>query len=376
VVGIRIGIDARDALRQEHGITVLTAYFLKGLAETVSGDEVIQYTDEVARSGSEAQGLVEAPGFSEHILSGSGQVWKQIHLPAALKQDRVDVFHSLTSTIPFRRPCPTVVTICDLFHEVYPEFVPPRIRRRMRFAFKHAARRADQIIAISESTKRDIVGFYKVPEDKVAVIYPGVNPFYRLLADNEEKDKAVEVLKGYGIKRPYLLHVGGLTENRNINGLLDAFVVLKRSHPELNLVLVGRSFWNFDLDKQLTERSIAEDVVHIKYLSNEELRAVYNQAEVLLLASFCEGFGIPILEAMACGTPVITSNLSSMPEAAGEAGLLVNPREPREIADAVDQILADEKLKTSLIDKGLKHSARFTWRSNAEQTLEVYRSLA
>lgn len=376
MVNIRIGIDARDAIRPEQGITVLTAFFLKGLAEAGGADEVVQYIDDLPRDVSADQGVVEASGFSARRLPGSGLAWKQLSLPAALKQDRIDVFHSLTSTIPIRRSCPTVVTMCDLFHEVYPEFVPPRIRRKMRLSFRHAARRADRIIAISENTKRDIVKYYHAPEDKISVIYPGTNPFYRPLDDKTDSVKSATILASYGIKQPYLLHVGGLTENRNIVGMLDAFATLKRTHPELSLVLVGRPFWSFDLEDRLIERNLDDSVVHIRYLPNEELRVLYNRAEVLLLPSFCEGFGMPILEAMACGTPVVTSNTGAMPEAAGQAGLLVNPRETTAIAEAVSRILEDDKLKQDLTEKGLKQAARFTWKRNAERTIEVYHSLA
>lgn len=376
MVDIRIGIDARDAIRPEHGITVLTAFFLKGLAEAATEDEVVQYIDDYPHEVSAGQGIIRAPGFSARILARTGQAWKQISLPTALKQDRVDVFHSLTSTIPFRRPCPTVVTFCDLFHEVYPELVPPRIRRKMHLAYRHAARRAERIIAISGNTKQDIVKYYKTPADKISVVYPGVNPFYMSPADDSGTSQNMSMLAGYGVKRPYLLHVGGLTENRNIDGILDALVILRCTHPEVSLVLVGRAFWGFDLASRLAEKHLRDSVVHIKYLPNEDLRVLYNQAETLLLPSFCEGFGMPILEAMACGTPVVTSNMGAMPEAAGEAGLLVNPREATAIAEGVARILEDEKLKQALTTKGLEHAARFTWKSNAEQTIKVYRSLA
>ena len=370
---MRIGLDARDALRREHGITVLTAFLLKGLAEAGSDDEFVQYIDDYPADASEAQGIVEAPGFSSRVLPGRDIVWKQIRLPAALKQDRVAVFHSLTSTIPFRRPCRTVVTFCDLFHEVHPEFVPPKARRKMNWAFAHAARHADRVIAISENTKRDIIHYYGTPEQMISVIYPGVNPFYRRLEQTKENEA---VLAGYGVTKPFLLHVGGMTENRNITGMLDALTLLKKDNVRPQLVLVGRPFWGFDLEALIQSQGLTDAVVHIDYASNEHLRILYNAAEVLLLPSFFEGFGIPVLEAMACGTPVVASSTSALPEAVGNAGLLVDPREPATIADAVRQISNNATLKEDLIAKGIKRAERFTWRSTAEQTLKVYHSLA
>jgi glycosyltransferase involved in cell wall biosynthesis len=373
---MRIGIDARDAIRPEQGITVLTAFFLHGLAEAAGDDEVVQYIDDFPRDGSTGLDIVEAPGFSVHSLQGRGQIWRQFSLPTALKRDKIEVFHSLTSTIPFRRPCPTVVTICDLFHKVHPELLPPRTRRKISVLFAHAAGQANHIIAISENTKREIVTFYNVPEDKVSVVYPGVNPLYQPLAPDSTGKQAENALTRYGIKQPYLLHVGGLTENRNIDGMLDALVVLRHTHPELSLVLVGRPLWGFDLESRLSEKLLCDNVVHMRYIPNEELRVLYNKAEALLLPSFYEGFGMPIVEAMACGTPVVTSNTSAMPEAAGDAGLLVDPRDTKAIADAALRILEDDSLRQDLAVKGFAHATRFSWKNNAEQTIKVYHSLA
>jgi glycosyltransferase involved in cell wall biosynthesis len=243
----------------------------------------------------------------------------------------------------------------------------------MSWSFAHAARHADRVIAISENTKRDIIRYYGTPEEVISVIYPGVNSFYRRL---EQTTDIETVLAGYGVVKPFLLHVGGLTENRNIAGMLNALTLLKKNNIRPQLVLVGRPFWGFDLRSLLQSRGLTDDVVHIAYAPNENLRILYNAAEVLLLPSFFEGFGIPVLEAMACGTPVVTSNTSALPEAAGDAGLLVDPREPAAIADAVKRILDNPALKKDLVAKGLERAKRFTWRSTAEQTLKVYHSLA
>ncbi len=371
-----IGLDARDVLRREHGITVLTSFLLKGLAEINRGDEFIQYVDDYHNNTPSDQGVIRAPGFRVRELKGRDVVWKQIRLPAALKADRADVFHSLTSTIPLRRPCPTVVTVCDLFHEVHPELIPPRALRRIRLTFAYAARHADRLIAISENTKRDLIRFYGTPEDKISVIYPGVNPFYQVLESEHDGGPIEETISRYGLNSPYLLHVGGLTENRNISGLLDALLLLKKQEIRAKLVLVGRAFWGFDLKAELERRLLCDDVNGITYVSNSDLRVLYNRAAAVLLPSFYEGFGIPILEAMACGTPVITSNLSAMPEAAGDAGLLVDPRDAGAIATAIRHVLEDAALREKMVAKGLKRARLFSWPANAARTIEVYHSLA
>ncbi len=373
---MRIGLDARDALRRESGISTLTMFLCRALAEIESGDDFFQYLDSFAGEGPSNPGLISDRGFHTRVLSGSGQVWKQIRLPAALRRDRIDVFHSMTSTIPFVRPCPTVVTVCDLFFEAHPEFAPAGNRFKMRRLFSYAARHADHIIAISDTTKQDLIKFYGVGEDRITVIYPAANPFYRLLNETEDAERSKAVMASHDLEQPFLLHVGGMTENRNIAGLLDAVSLLKKSGFKPRLVLVGRSFWGFDLKAELAKRLLCDEVIEIKYAPSDDLRVLYNQAAALLLPSLYEGFGLPILEAMACGTPVITSNLSVMPEAAGDAALLIDPLDPGAIAAAVEQIMGDKTLRDTLIAKGLKRVERFTWPANAAQTLEVYRLLA
>ncbi|MFA5867383.1 MAG: glycosyltransferase family 1 protein [Actinomycetota bacterium] len=373
---MRIGLDARDALRRESGISTLTMFLCRALAEIESGDDFFQYLDVFEGDGPSNPGLVTGGGFHTRVLPGSRQVWKQIRLPAALRRDRIDVFHSMTSTIPFVRPCPTAVTVCDLFFEAHPEFAPSGDRFKMRRLYKYAARNADRIIAISKTTKQDLIKFYGVNEDKISVIYPAPNPFYRILNQAEDAEKSKAVMLSHSLEPPFLLHVGGMTKNRNIAGMLDAVSLLKKTGIRPKLVLIGRSFWGFDLKAELAKRLLCDEVIEIKYAPGDDLRILYNQATALLLPSLYEGFGLPILEAMACGTPVITSNLSAMPEAAGDAALLVDPLDPSAIAAAIEQIMGDKTLRDTLISKGLKQVERFTWPANAAQTLEVYHSLA
>ena len=336
-------------------------------------DEFILYLDDYSGPGHSEPFGQSGPGWKTKVLPGKGQAWKQLKLPAALRQDRVDAFHSLTSTIPLRRPCPTVVTICDLFFEVYPEFVPVKSRLIMRRLFSYAARHADRIIAISENTKRDIIQFYDVPDSKIAVSYPGLNPFFRRL---EGEGGIKNTLAKYKIDSPYVLHVGSLSFTRNISGLMEAFALLTEDYPKMKLVLVGGSFWGFQLAPLLEKHGLENQVIAIDYMPNEDLRAVYNEAQALILPSFFEGFGLPIIEAMACGTPVVASSVGAMKEAAGDAGLLVDPHDPAAMAEAMRRILKDDNLQEQLIEKGLAQAAKFTWRAAAEEALEVYHSLA
>ncbi len=372
---MRVGLDARDALRRESGISTLTTFLCRALAEIESDDEFWLYLDSYDGQGPSNPGLVSGQSFHTSVLPGSGQMWKQVRLPLALRRDKIDVFHSMTSTIPLARPCPTVVTVCDLFFEAHPELAPAKTRFKMRRLFSYAARHADRVIAISETTKRDLMRFYGTPEDRISVIYPGLNPFYRRLDPVKDGEKSKAVLSEYGISRPFLLHVGGMTENRNIGGLLDALAKLKKAGSRPKLVLVGRSFWGFDLKTELAKRLLCDDVVEIKYAPNEDLRVLYNEADILLLPSLYEGFGLPVLEAMAAGCPVICARSSSLPEVGGDAVLYFDPDEIHELSHRMRELLDSESLRGDLRLKGKIQSRKFSWKETARRTWEILSGL-
>lgn len=369
---MKIGIDARDILRREVGITVFTKGVLEGLAESGAGGEVILYLDE----NNGPNGTRDAGshfGFETRVLPGQGALWKHFRLPAALRRDRVDVFHSMTSTLPVYVPGRKVVTFCDIFQETHPEFVPVKTRLLMTRLYKNAARRADKIIAISNSTKNDLIKYYGISPDKVSVIYPGLN---RYCHPNSDSAAVKAVMEKHGITGPYVLHVGALAEWRNVTRLIEAYQIAENAVPGLRLALIGRPVWGYDLDAVLAARGLSDRVIPIDYLSNEDLSAFYSGAGVLAIPSLAEGFGLPVIEAMACGAPVVASNISVLPETAGGAALLVDPFDPEEIAAAIVRLLTDRDLRKSLIEKGYKRASQFTWGRTGADTAAVYRSLA
>lgn len=371
---MRIALDARDALRRESGITVYTASLIAALSDIADDkDEYLCYIDKYRGGAPQATVLPNRPGFETRPVAGHGAIWKQGRVPAALVRDRVDVFHSMTSTLPFWRPARTVLTVCDLFHEVYPKHVPPATQRTMHFLYSYAAHRADRVIAISEATKHDLVRFYNIPEGKVTVVYPGVDDFYRTPVSTTDIEAG---LAFYGIQEPYLLHVGSLSETRNVSGLLEAFALVRATRSDARLVLIGRSYWGYDVGADIKKRNLGDSVVVIDYLPKHDLRLVYNGASALVMPSLFEGFGLPVAEAMACGTPVIASSTTALPEAVGGAGLLVDPTDAAAIAAAIHRVMEDGALADELGAKGRLRIQELTWEATAVQTVGVYHSLA
>ena len=302
------------------------------------------------------------------------QIFKRKQIQQALLREQADVYH-LPNTMPLlARATPTIITIHDL--------VDLRIRKYglLRTAYRFlvnfvAAHLADQVVTVSENSKRDIVRLLRIPESKVTVVYNGVSEEFRRLNRNDCKDY---LAAKYSIAGDFILAPGGLSKNKNIPNLLAAMRALKEMGREESLVLLGDiKDPEFDYVSILARQSgLDGTVVFPGFVPREDLPAFYNAASVVAYPTLYEGFGFPVLEAMACGTPVVTSNNSSLPEIAGGAALLVNPMNPEEIAGAVHRLLTEDTLRAELSSRGLRHARQFTWRRAAEKTLEVFREVA
>lgn len=294
--------------------------------------------------------------------------------PAWAIRDRLSLFHS-QYVLPAALPCRSVVTIHDILFESHPEFFPDFHRRLIKFFIPFSAKRASRIISVSEFTKRQIVDYYRVPEEKIEVIYEGASHKFRPIDDNFILPR----LKAYGIKKQYILFVGRIEPRKNLAGLLKAFdYVRQRGRKDLSLVIVGNQdkiFRHEPLFDKIKEMELDSAVIFTGGVSEDDLVALYNGAEVLTYPAFAEGFGLPVLEAMACGTPVITSDTSALPEVAGEAAMLVNPYSFQEIGEALEGLLDKQALRKELSAKGLERAKRFCWEKTAEKTVEVYRKV-
>jgi glycosyltransferase involved in cell wall biosynthesis len=274
-----------------------------------------------------------------------------------------------TFLLPIR--CRIVGTIYDLTTILFPQFHKRNVVEHHERIFNYFKKNASLIIAISENTKSDIVKYLHIPEDKIRTIYCGVGDEFRRIEDVQYLKSR---LKGIGIDYPYILYLGTLEPRKNLERLIEAFIQLKKG-KRINekLVVSGLKGWGYQsIFDRVASSSIEKEVIFAGFVPNEFLPFLYNGASAFVYPSLYEGFGLPVLEAMACGVPVVTSNVSSLPEVAGDAAVLINPYSVDELADRIWRILSYEDLRNSCITKGIERAKSFTWERCAMETLKAF----
>lgn len=297
-------------------------------------------------------------------------LWMQTALPWRLSRLRPDLLHAPAFVTPVASPCPIVVNIHDTTYLTLP--TDPLWGLYARAFTALAVRRASAILTLSESSKRDIVGHYRVSPDRVVVVPLGVHPRFRPL---DKAEARAVVAQKYGLAAPFVLFVSALEERKNVPTLLRAFAQFKRTPAgqAARLALVGKpgGAWP-EIQRGVADLGLASEVVCLGHAPTDDLPLFYSAAAVFAFPSLYEGFGIPVAEAMACGTPVITSNVSSLPEVGGDAALYVDPHDVDGLAAALGRVLGDAALRDALSARGLVQAARFTWDEVARQTVAVY----
>ena len=283
----------------------------------------------------------------------------------------VDLFHGTDHLLPRFRRVRSVFTLHDLIPQLFPEFHLPLNRWFLNLMFPKFLAHADAVIAVSECTKRDAIRLYGTPEEKIAVIYEGVDPKFRPVRD---PDLLRRVQAAYGLTERYILFVSTIEPRKNIIRLLEAYRALRQEGHPHKLVLVGAKGWLYQpiLDK-IAELGLGGEVILPGFVADEDLPAVYAGASLFAFPSLYEGFGLPPLEAMACGVPTLVSDISSLPEIVGDAALKVPPTDTGAIKAAMERILTDPALARDLAARGPERARLFTWEKAAEQTIGVYR---
>lgn len=364
---MKIAIDASElANRREDGTQIYLYNLLENIARIDRKNQYFLYYS------SEPKKLIESPNF-KHIVKPWPMYWTQTRLPFLLFQNRPDALFMPIQTLPFIIPfgLKTIITIHDLAFLMYPETFPASDKIKHKVFAWHAIKRADKIIAVSESTRNDIIKFYNVDPEKINVVHHGYDQKLFRPFQNQNDCAIIEQVKTkYNITKPYLLYVGALQPRKNILGLVKAFKLLNKC--DYQLVIAGGKAWLYEeLFEYIKKSSIKNSVILTGRFETEELPALIWGAEVFILPSFYEGFGLPIIEAMACGTPVITSNISSLPEVAGGQAILIDPNKPEQIAEAIRRVLEDKDLKQKMIKDGFENIKRFSWEKCATETLKV-----
>jgi glycosyltransferase involved in cell wall biosynthesis len=295
-------------------------------------------------------------------------LWEQLAWPLLAHMRKLDLLHSMAFVTPLVAPCPTVVTVYDLSFIRFPERFPAWQRFYLTSQTRRSCRQARRIIAISEASRQDIHQVFGVPLEKITAVQPGVESVYRPLpATDVATFRAREQLP-----ERFILHVGTLQPRKNIPVLLAALARLGR--PDLHLILVGGKGWLYeDIFRQVTSLGLKQQDHFTGYVGDGLLPLWYNAADLLVLPSVYEGFGLPILEAMACGTPVVAASSSSLPEAGGEAARYFAPHDAAELADQLATVLDNPRIAAEMRECGLRQAARFSWVRAGEETAAVYR---
>ena len=300
-------------------------------------------------------------------------VSEQFHIPLVLMREKPDVFHAPHYVLPVAVRSRSVVTIHDCIHLMFPQYLPNRAAYAYaRGAMWSAARKSDRILTVSEASKRDILHFFNVPPDKIVVVYNGIDERFWIQPSPEE---IARVRERFQLDHGFVLYAGTIKPHKNLVRLIEAFAALRKGEfEELKLLIIGDEISKLPaLRRAVHSHKLHKHVRFLGFLPDETLAALYRLAAVFVFPSLYEGFGLPPLEAMASGTPVVTSNVSSLPEVAGDAAILVDPYDVSSIVDGVRRVLTDPLLADELRRKGLTRARDFSWERSVTRTHDIYR---
>ncbi|MBT3705034.1 glycosyltransferase family 4 protein [Candidatus Peregrinibacteria bacterium] len=370
---MKIGIDCRMFSSNFTGIGRYTAELVKNLEKDPKSKthEFVLFFNEPEFSSYKPTKpnfkpiLVDAPHYS---------LKEQTKFLGQLNEQNLDLMHFTHFNAPIRYKKPFIVTIHDLTHTLFPGRKMRALPYRMAYkkVIKNAVKKATHIIAVSENTKKDLIRIHKTNPEKIHTIYEGANKEFHQL-----KPAELKTLKTPNIKEPFLLYTGVHRYHKNLPRLIKAFSLIAHKNRNLDLVITGKPDPLYPEAEEATKQFHLENRIHFTGLVPEdELIALYNLAEAYVFPSLYEGFGLPVLEAFACGTPVVASNVSSIPEIAGKAALLFDPENPKDIAEKIQKLLKSHSLQNDLRQKGLARVKAFSWQKMAKEILSLYNRTA
>jgi glycosyltransferase involved in cell wall biosynthesis len=372
---MRIGIDYTAAVRQIGGIGRYTRNLIRALAEIDRDHEYVLWVAGGRRglddSDWPANFRFRTVPLSDRWLS---LLWQRMRVPVPIESmvGHLEVFHSPDFVLPPTRSATrTLVTVHDLSFLRVPDCFVPSFREYLIGAVRRSVARADAILADSESTRADLKELMGVSDERIAVVYPGVEARFRPI---RETSVLGMVQRKYGLPERFILGVGTLQPRKNFTGLIEAFSRLME--PDLQLVLAGSVGWlHKPILEAIAQRKLQHRVHLLGFVDDDDLPALYSLATVFAFPSWYEGFGLPVLEAMACGTPVVTANNSALPEVAGHAALMIDAASPEQLADALHVALVDDVQREHLATAGFGQARQFTWERAAAQLQRCYKGL-
>jgi glycosyltransferase involved in cell wall biosynthesis len=300
-------------------------------------------------------------------------VSEQLRIPLDIRREGIDLFHAPHYVLPLLTPCKSVVTIHDCIHLRFPQYLPNRLAYAYaRSSLWIATHRSNRVLTVSEASKRDILRYFRVPEGKIDVIYNAIDERY---GETPSPDEVERVRDRYQLNAPYVLYAGNIKPHKNLERLIEAFHTLRQDGDlaHVKLLIIGDEVSKYaTLRRAVHKYKLHKHVRFFGFVPDKTLAVLYRLARVFVFPSLYEGFGLPPLEAMASGTPVITSNVSSLPEVVGDAALLIDPLNPAAIADAMRRVLMDSDLRETLREKGLKRVREFSWERSVRRVREIY----
>jgi glycosyltransferase involved in cell wall biosynthesis len=371
-----IGIDGNEANHKKRvGIGEYSYQLLKQLENLrPKADQPLADKFQIYLKSDPLAHMPKETGTWKYRVIKPGKLWTQWRLPLDLffKKPRPDVFFSPSHYAPRFTPVPSVISVMDLSYLYFPQLFDEKDLYQLKNWTAYSVKKASRVLTISNSSKNDIIKEYKASSGKIAVTYPGIKSSLDLqpniYAMNQLKTK-------YGLADKFILFVGTIQPRKNIVRLIEAFAEVKKDESiphDLELVIVGKKGWLYeDILSTPQKLGIGKSVKFLENVNDDSLIPLYEHALCFVLPSLYEGFGLPVLEAMQNGCPVITSNVSSLPEAGGDACLYVNPEDSTDIAEKIKKLVNNDRLRKELIEKGRKQAAKFSWEKTARETLSV-----
>lgn len=376
---MRIGIDYTAAVNQGAGIGRYTRDLVAALADLDNQNEYVVF---YARGRKEKKGpfFADRPNFCERPLDISDRtlsaIWHRLRIPIAVERvtGALDLFHSPDFTLPPMRCGQSLVTVHDLSFLLFPECHAKSLCEYLESAVPRSVARASLVLADSKNTMNDLICLLGVQPERVEVLYPGVDERLHRVQDEAvlqaTRDK-------FGLNYPFILFVGTIEPRKNLGNLIQAYARLKaRRQIDHKLVIAGQKGWLYDdVFRRVVDLRVSNDVVFLGYVDNTDLPGLYSLADAFVFPSLYEGFGLPPLEAMACGTPVVISAASSLPEVAGDAAVMIDPKDIDDLSQAIARVLDDGQLRSQLIQNGLERAKVLNWRATAEKLVSIYHRL-
>jgi glycosyltransferase involved in cell wall biosynthesis len=367
---LHIAIDAHSVGAELGGNESYATNLIEALAEI---DQTNRYTLFVTKAAAIKRFADRWPNFQAKLtLPHTPLVRIPLTLSRELRRNPVDLLHVQYTAPPFA-PCPVVTTVHDLAFEHLPETFNRRSWMQMRLTVRRTARRAAHIITVSDYSRDDIIRTYKIPPERITVTHEAAPSNFAPLKDPAELER---IRDRYGISRNYVLSLSSIQPRKNLVRLIDAYTQLRRVNPDdtfPQLVLAGKRGWLERETLRAAEQSaLSKDILFTGYVPDHDLTGLYSGALCFVYPSYFEGFGLPLVEAMQCGVPVIAGNLTSVPEVVGDAGLTFDPFNTDELANAIKRLVDNPTLCAALRQKGLERAKTFSWQSTARETLRVY----